>query len=127
MENLPNRPLSPNVKVYAWSWPMVASITHRISGVVLVLFVPLYLWLFSTMVGSAQGFRCGVQVLHSFWGGLLLWLVGTALLYHFCNGIRFLLLDAAVAEQREQMLQVARWPLLITAGGSIFLAAALIA
>jgi len=126
MEQTPNRPLSPHLKVYAWSWPMAASIAHRISGVVLALFVPLYLWLLSAMVGSADGFRCGEQALHSFWGGLLLWLVGTALIYHFCNGIRFLLLDAGVGEQRELMFQIARWPFLITAGGSLLLAAGLI-
>jgi len=121
-----DRPLSPNLAVYAWSWPMAASIAHRISGVVLALFVPLYLWLLSAMVGSAEGFRCGLQILHSFWGGGLLWLSGTALIYHLCNGIRFLLLDAGVAEQRERMFEVARWPFLITAGGALLLAAGLI-
>jgi len=126
MNQTPRRPMSPHLAVYAWSWPMAASIAHRISGVVLAFFIPLYLWLLSAMVGSSAGFRCGMQILHSFWGGSLLWLAGTALLYHFCNGVRFLLLDAGVGEQRETMIAIARWPFLMTAGGSLLLAVGLI-
>ncbi len=125
MEPVIQRPMSPNLRVYGWSWPMAASIVHRISGLVLVAFVPLYLWLLSTMVGSEGGFRLGLALLHSFPGGVLLWMTGTALLYHLANGIRFLLLDAGIGEEREQMVRVARWPFLVTAGGSLLLAAGL--
>ncbi len=105
---------------------MAASITHRISGVVLALFAPFYLWLGATMLESPTGFREGVDLMHAPFGGLFLWLTGTALAYHLCNGIRFLLLDAGIGEQRARMIAVARWPFLVTAGASLLLAATLV-
>ncbi|MDQ6951274.1 MAG: succinate dehydrogenase, cytochrome b556 subunit [Mariprofundales bacterium] len=120
------RPNSPHLTVYRWSWPMAASIAHRASGVLLVGFVPFYLWLLHAMVGSQAGYDYSYLVLHSAFGRLLLWLVGSALIYHFCNGIRFLLLDAGVGEQRETMIAVARWPIYATGAGALLLAIALL-
>ncbi|MDX8409035.1 MAG: succinate dehydrogenase, cytochrome b556 subunit [Mariprofundales bacterium] len=120
------RPHAPHLSVYRWSWPMAASIAHRVSGLLLVLFVPFYLWLLHAMVGSQAGYDYSQLVLHSTLGRLLLWLVGTAFIYHLCNGIRFLLLDAGIGEQRETMIAIARWPIYAAAAGALLLAITLI-
>lgn len=82
---------------------MLASIAHRASGVLLVLFVPLYLWLLHGMTGSPDHYTTTLDWLHSLTGKLSLWLVGVALIYHFSNGIRFLCIDAGWGESREMM------------------------
>jgi len=82
---------------------MIASIAHRASGVALVLFVPLYLWLLRGMTGSTEQFDATSLWLHSGWGKLFLWPVGVALIYHFCNGIRFLCIDTGWLESRSAM------------------------
>jgi len=87
---------------------MIASLAHRASGLVLVLFVPLYLWLLHGMTGNPESFTRVYDWLHSGPGKLSLWLVGTALIYHLCNGVRFLCLDAGWLESREMMRASAR-------------------
>ncbi len=102
------RPLSPRLSVYRWHPGMIASIAHRGTGVVLVLFVPLYLWLLHGMTGSAKNFTAVSDWLHSGLGQFSLWLVGSALIYHFCNGIRFLIIDAGWDESRSALRNSAK-------------------
>lgn len=92
---------------------MVASLVHRASGIALVLFVPLYLWLLHGMTGSEQNFAKADAWMHSGIGKFYLWVAGTALSYHFCNGIRFLCLDAGWGESRNMMRNSARLVLVI--------------
>ena len=117
-----DRPLSPRISIYRWGLPMIASLGHRASGLVLVLFVPLYLWLLHGMTGSAENFMTASDWLHSFIGQFSLWIVATALIYHFCNGIRFLLIDAGIGESRAQMRASARLVLAISAIAALLLA-----
>jgi len=125
-EGVKKPPLSPRLSIYAWRSPMLASLLHRVSGILLVVFVPIYLWLLRGLTGSAADFSSARRFLHTFPGRLWLWLTAAALVYHLCNGIRFLLLDAGWGEDREWMRTSAR--LVLAAGGaaSIVLAAELL-
>ncbi|MDQ6992294.1 MAG: succinate dehydrogenase, cytochrome b556 subunit [Mariprofundus sp.] len=115
------RPLSPRLSIYRWRATMVASLAHRGSGVILVLFVPLYLWLLHGMTGGVENFE-QVQVwLHSGLGKLSLWLAGVALFYHFCNGIRFLSIDAGWFESRGVMRYSARMVIAATIVAAVVL------
>ncbi len=87
---------------------MIASLLHRASGLALVLFIPLYLWLLPGMTGTPDEFSDIQLWLHSPLGRIVLWLVGSSLIYHFFNGIRFLCLDAGWGESREMMRMGAR-------------------
>ena len=122
---VPERPLSPRLSIYRWQPAMIASIAHRASGVVLFLFVPLYLWLLHAMTGSPESFSSAFEWLHSGLGKFSLWVVGIALIYHFCNGIRFLALDAGFGETREIMRSSARNVIIIAAVTAIVLGALL--
>jgi len=101
-------PLSPRLSIYRWHPGMIASIAHRVSGLILVLFVSLYLWLLHDMAGSAERFAAVYGWLHSGFGKLSLWVVGVALIYHFCNGIRFLGIDAGWVESRNRLRNSAK-------------------
>ncbi|GAB4222938.1 MAG: succinate dehydrogenase cytochrome b556 subunit [Gammaproteobacteria bacterium] len=76
----------------------IASICHRISGVILLIFLPFALWLLQTSLHSAEGFIRVHQLLslNSFKFGILVWLA--AISYHLCSGIRHLLMDAGYCE-----------------------------
>ncbi|MFQ5345830.1 MAG: succinate dehydrogenase, cytochrome b556 subunit [Mariprofundus sp.] len=119
------RPLSPRLSIYRWHPAMIASIAHRITGLILVLFVPLYLWLLHGMTGSSENFEVVFNWMHSVPGRLSLWLVGVALIYHFCNGIRFLCVDAGWLESRIALRNSARFVLLFTVITALALAAML--
>jgi succinate dehydrogenase / fumarate reductase, cytochrome b subunit len=97
------RPLSPRLSVYRWHPGMVASLAHRASGMVLVLFVPFYLWVLHGMTASPDDFERMKGMLHQPLERIALWLAGVAIIYHFCSGIRFLCLDAGWGESREMM------------------------
>ena len=112
------RPLSPRLSIYRWQSTMIASVVHRASGLVLVLFVPLYLWLLHGMTGSPEDFVQVQSWLHSGLGKLSLWVAGVALFFHYCNGLRFLSIDAGWFEQRRMLRLSAR----IILGMTIFVA-----
>ncbi len=103
-----NMPLSPHLSVYRWQLPMVASLAHRASGMVLALFVPVYLFLLTGLTSSPEEFSRMVDWMHAWPGSLILWLTGVALFYHMVNGIRFILLDAGWFEARDSMRLTAR-------------------
>ena len=75
----------------------IVSILHRISGVLLFLSLPFWLYLLELSLISAEGFEQVGSLLQSGWlmpvYVFLLW----AILHHLLAGIRFLLLDIDVA------------------------------
>jgi succinate dehydrogenase / fumarate reductase cytochrome b subunit len=87
---------------------MIASLAHRTSGLVLVLFVPFYLWVLHGMTSSPETFLRMRAMLHQPLGRLTLWMAGVAIIYHFCSGIRFLCLDAGWGESSRMMRSSAR-------------------
>lgn len=91
--NRGNRPLSPHLSVYRMQMSMITSITHRITGVGLMLAAVLIVWWFLAASTSAEYFAMADAFLTSWFGSLIL--IGSlwALSYHFCNGIRHLIWD----------------------------------
>ena len=125
MQNRPKDsqgPLSPHLSIQRWHVGMIASIGHRISGLALILFVPLYLWLLRGMTGSTDNFLNVFSWLHSTPGKIAIWLVGVSLIYHFCNGIRFLTIDAGWCESRDAMRLTARIVFAMTGLAALLLA-----
>ncbi len=102
------RPLSPRLSVYRWHVGMIASLAHRASGMVLVLFVPFYLWVLHGMTASPDEFDRMQRMLHQPLERFTLWVAGVAIIYHFCSGIRFLCLDAGWGESPRMMRLTAR-------------------
>jgi succinate dehydrogenase / fumarate reductase cytochrome b subunit len=98
-----DRPRSPRISIYRLHPETLASGAHRLSGFVLILFLPVYVWLFQSLIGSPESFQHSLELLRSVWGRLFLWVVGVALIYHLCNGIRFLCLDLGLGESRKMM------------------------
>lgn len=87
------RPLSPHLQVYKPQLTSVLSITHRGTGVFLIIgALFLTCWLVAVVRGPAA--YASLQVFISAWYGQILlyaWLF--ALYYHLCNGIRHLCWD----------------------------------
>jgi len=119
------RPLSPRLSVYRWHLGMIASLAHRASGMVLVLFVPFYLWVLHGMTANPDEFDRMQRMLHQPQERLTLWLAGVAIIYHFCSGIRFLCLDAGWGESPRMMRATARIVLVAAALAAVVLGALL--
>jgi len=79
----------------------LVSILHRITGVLLIVSIPLVFWLFQRSLAGPEGFEQALGLLRHPLGLLLLlgWL--WLLMHHFFVGIRFLLVELGVGETRK--------------------------
>ncbi|MCJ8350553.1 MAG: succinate dehydrogenase, cytochrome b556 subunit [Moritella sp.] len=79
----------------------IASILHRISGVIMFFAVGILLWLLTESISSEQGFQNAQEIVSGFFGTFILWGILTALAYHIAGGIRHLLMDMGYFEELE--------------------------
>lgn len=69
------------------------SILHRITGVLLILAIPAFIYLLQLLGSGPQGFEQAQSLLHSISGKILASLVLWVLIQHSLSGIRHLLMD----------------------------------
>jgi succinate dehydrogenase / fumarate reductase, cytochrome b subunit len=96
------RPLSPHMTVYKWSYTMTLSILHRVSGIVLFgALLVMIAWLTAAARGP-DAYRDAMGILASAPFKCLIALALLALCYHFCNGLRHLAWDVGLGFERAQ-------------------------
>jgi succinate dehydrogenase / fumarate reductase cytochrome b subunit len=99
---MPERPLSPHVTVYKWTYTMTLSILHRASGLALsVGLIGLVGWLLAASAGPGP-YATAMRVLASLPFKCLIALALLALCFHFANGLRHLAWDAGWGFERAQ-------------------------
>lgn len=87
------RPKNLNLMSIRLPLPGILSILHRVSGAVLFLLLPVFLWLFESSITYRDAFALfKTYAAHPLVKLILLGLVWLYL-HHFCAGIRYLLLD----------------------------------
>lgn len=86
----------------------IVSIAHRVSGVFLVLSIPLWLYFMELSLSSPEGYQKAVECLDGFLMTMLSILCLWALIHHFFAGIRFLLIDLDVGVEKEAALKGAK-------------------
>lgn len=101
------RPLSPHLQIYRLPLTALMSITHRVTGVLLVLGILLLVaFLISVAVGEEPFLRVQ-SFLQSFVGRLFLWSWIFALFVHLCHGVRHLLWDTGLGFSRVTLTRFA--------------------
>lgn len=93
------RPVNLNLLAFQFPSSAIASILHRISGVITFLLIPFLLWLLDLSLRSAQAFADMQHLLTGPIPKFMLWGFLTAFVYHLLAGIRHLLMDCGVAEE----------------------------
>lgn len=91
-------PLSQVIKVNSKNPIAMASITHRVSGVVLFLLIPVMLWILQTSLASPEGFT---QVFENVLLRFIAWVFTAAIAYHFVMGMKHLFADMGMAEELQ--------------------------
>lgn len=87
------RPLSPHLTWYRFPLPVITSITHRVTGIVLSAgAIALAWWLSSVSIGG-RPFALTQALIGSWFGVLALFGWSVAFFYHLSNGIRHLAFD----------------------------------
>jgi len=61
----------------------IASILHRISGVIVFLLVPVLLWLLDKSLSSPEGFAQVQEIFSGFFVRFIVWVFVAGLIYHF--------------------------------------------
>ncbi|MCF7360995.1 succinate dehydrogenase cytochrome b556 large subunit [Vibrio diazotrophicus] len=96
-----SRPVNLDLQTISFPISAIASILHRVSGVITFVAVGILLWLLSLSLSSPQGFMDASYLVGGFFAKFILWGILTALAYHIAGGIRHLLMDLGHFEELE--------------------------
>lgn len=99
----------------------IASILHRISGLVLFLLLPIMLFIFGQSLQSEEAFAQVKTVLAQPYYKMVVWAFGAALIYHILAGIRHLLMDIGWGEHLEEGRRTAVLVIILAVIFAIFL------
>lgn len=95
------RPVNLDISSIKLPLAAYASITHRISGVLVFVGIALLLWLFDMSLAAPESFAevqaLGANPLFK----LVVWALLSALAYHMVAGIKHLVLDFGIGETKE--------------------------
>lgn len=97
----------------------IASILHRLSGVIVFLLVPVLLWLLDKSLSSPEGFAQVQEILNGFVVRFIVWVFVAGLIFHFIAGVKHLLADVGVAEELESGRMASTIALILSAIGIV--------
>ena len=107
-----NRPVYLNLIKIRLPLAGIVSFAHRISGVLLFLFLPFSVYLLDLSVQSAESFSAVKQLLNQPVMLVVQMLVIWSIAHHFFAGIRFLLIDAEIGVEKSQA-RIGSWLVLL--------------
>jgi succinate dehydrogenase / fumarate reductase cytochrome b subunit len=108
------RPVFLNLLQIRLPVPGVASIAHRVSGVLLFLAIPLFLFIFQRSMQGEAGYAEALNLLRHPLVMLITLVLLWSLLHHWLAGIRYLLIDVDVGVERAAARRSA-WTVLLLA------------
>ncbi|MBI2786954.1 MAG: succinate dehydrogenase, cytochrome b556 subunit [Legionella longbeachae] len=99
----------------------IASILHRISGLVLFLLLPIMLFIFGQSLHSEETFVHMKSMLTHSCYKMVVWGFGAALIYHLLAGIRHLLMDIGLGEHLNSAWRTAVFVIILAVILTVFL------
>jgi len=96
------RPKNLNLAKVRLPIPALVSILHRLSGVILFLIIPVFLWALQQSLASADGFQGLLAIAEHPLAKLVLLGCAWAFLHHFFAGVRHLAMDARWGVELKQ-------------------------
>lgn len=108
------RPVNLDLQTIHFPITAIASILHRVSGVITFVFVGILLWLLSSSLSSPVGFAEAASFVDGFFVKFILWGMLTALFYHIVGGVRHLCQDLGYFEELESGAKSAQVSFIIT-------------
>lgn len=116
-----NRPVNLDIGTIRLPITAIASILHRISGVIMVVSSFLLLWALDLSLAGPEGFQSLSELLANPLVKFVAWGTATALAYHSFAGVKHLVMDFGVGETLEGGVLGARLVFALTAVSAIFL------
>lgn len=113
------RPVHLDLQTIRFPATAIASILHRVSGVIMLFAVGILIWLLSESLASAESFA-GIQSLFdNLFVKFVVWGILTALGYHLVVGVRHLIMDTGRWEELDSGNASAKAAFVIAAALSI--------
>ncbi|HLR17915.1 MAG TPA: succinate dehydrogenase, cytochrome b556 subunit [Alcanivoracaceae bacterium] len=97
-----NRPVNLDIRTIKLPVAALASITHRIAGIVIFFSLPILLWMLDRSLASSASFDELLETMQNPLFKLMLWGIVAALIYHLLAGIKHLVLDLGWGYTLEQ-------------------------
>lgn len=101
MKERKKRPVNLDLQTIRFPITAIASILHRVTGVIMFVAVGILMCLLSLSLSSAEGFNEASAWVDNIVVKLVLWGILTALSYHIAGGIRHLIMDLGYCEELE--------------------------
>jgi len=120
-----NRPVNLDIGTIRLPITAIASILHRISGVIMVVCSFLLLWALEQSLAGPEGFSALVELFANPLVKFVAWGTATALVYHSFAGVKHLVMDFGVGETLEGGVLGARVVFVLTAVSAVFLGVAI--
>jgi succinate dehydrogenase / fumarate reductase cytochrome b subunit len=92
------RPVNLNLMTIKFPVPAIASILHRISGLLLFIFIPFLLWALQTSLDSSGSYQNLITYLSNPLSKFIIWVFIISFTYHLFAGIRHLVQDFGLGE-----------------------------
>lgn len=101
------RPLSPHLQVYRPQITSATSIFHRMTGAALAVSLFIVTWALMAIATGPEAFDVFKGFFSSIFGRLVLFGWTLAFFYHFCSGIRHLIMDTGAMMTIEKAYKAA--------------------
>lgn len=108
------RPVNLDLTKFSFPLPALTSIVHRVAGVILFVGVIFLLCALNSSLESAEGFASIKNSMTSGFGSFITWGLLSALAYHFVAGIKHLLMDLGIGEDKESGVIAAAFTVIIS-------------
>jgi succinate dehydrogenase / fumarate reductase cytochrome b subunit len=93
------RPVNLELSTISFPPAAIASILHRVSGVIMLVLVGLLVWLLSLSLSSPEGFAQAREIISHPIIKFLNWGILTALGYHLLGGFRHIIMELGYWEE----------------------------
>ena len=103
-----------DLMIFKWPFAAVASISHRIAGVTLMLVIGVGLYALELSLSSEAEFNELKMMMASPLGKIVFLASLSALIYHFVAGVKHLIVDFGVGETIEGALFASRMVVLVS-------------
>lgn len=120
-----NRPVNLDLSTIKLPLPALVSITHRISGMIMLGGIVLLVWMLDASLASEESFVALQDLLAHPLFKFVLWAVLSALAYHLVMGVRHIVMDLGFGESlaggtlSAKIAVVVAAVLIVAAGGWI--------
>lgn len=96
-----NRPVNLDLSTFRFPVTALASITHRIAGVILFVAVGFMLWALTMSLKSEADFEQVSAIMSHPLAKFITWGILSAVAYHLVAGVKHLLMDAGYFETKQ--------------------------